>query len=75
MRKSMPTSQFRDNLSEVLEAVETNDGVVTITRAARPIAVVMSAREYERLMDAFDLLYQPMERDEEYSALDAPYLS
>ena len=67
MSKSVSVSKFREHFHEELETVEQGQRPVTLTRNGRPVAVILSAREYERLMDAFDLLYADEAEEEEYS--------
>ncbi len=45
--KTMPLSEVKTKLSELVDAVERRDEVVTITRNGKPVAIVVSKDEYE----------------------------
>ena len=45
--KTMPLSEVKTKLSELVDAVVRRDEVVTITRNGKPVAIVVSKDEYE----------------------------
>ena len=45
--KSMPLSEVKAKLSELVNAVERRDEAVTITRNGKPVAVIVSKDEYD----------------------------
>jgi prevent-host-death family protein len=45
--KTMPLSEVKTKLSELVDAVERRDEVVTITRNGKPVAIIVSKDEYE----------------------------
>jgi prevent-host-death family protein len=45
--KTMPLSEVKTKLSELIDAVERRDEVVTITRNGKPVAIIVSKDEYE----------------------------
>ena len=47
--KTMPLSEVKTKLSELVDAVERRDEVVSITRNGKPVAMIVSKEEYERL--------------------------
>ncbi len=48
MRKRYPISEAKDHLSRLVRTAE-RDGAVEITRRGRPVAMLVSIEEYERL--------------------------
>lgn len=56
MAKTVPFSEARANLTELLDAVEDRHEHVLITRNGRPSAVLLSADEYESLEETLDIL-------------------
>lgn len=53
---TLPLTEVRDRLSEILDDVATNNSAWTITRHGRAIAVVLSADEYESLVETLNIL-------------------
>jgi|GEM_PF-709189 len=45
--KTMPLSEVKTKLSELVDAVERRDEVVSITRNGKPVAMIVSKEEYE----------------------------
>ena len=43
--KTMPLSEVKTKLSELVDAVERQDEVVTITRNGKPVAIIVSKDE------------------------------
>ncbi|MGH2752283.1 MAG: type II toxin-antitoxin system Phd/YefM family antitoxin [Actinomycetota bacterium] len=56
MAKIVPFSEARANLTELLDALESKQEHVLITRNGRPSAVMLSADEYESLEETLDIL-------------------
>src|SRR5918999_4636558 len=54
--KIVPFSEARANLTELLDALESKNEHVLITRNGRPSAVMLSADEYESLEETLDIL-------------------
>ena len=50
MTKQYSIAQAKDHLPRIVRAVE-RDGAVEITRWGRPVAILVSVREYARLSD------------------------
>jgi prevent-host-death family protein len=61
MAKRMSTGQVRANLSDILGAVSTNEEPVIVERNGKPIAVVISARQYEALERAKERAWQVLD--------------
>jgi prevent-host-death family protein len=56
MPKSVPFTQARAELSELLDEVERSHEHVEITRNGRPAAVLMSPEEYEVIQETLEIL-------------------
>lgn len=59
MSRIVPFSEARATLSELLDAVETEQEHVIITRQGKPVAVVMSVGEWESWEETVDVLSDP----------------
>ena len=59
MFRSMPVSEARARLFELVEEVGRRERAVALTRRGSPVAVVLSYSEYERLADALEALSDP----------------
>ncbi len=57
--KTMPLSEVKTKLSELVDAVERRDDVVTITRNGKAVAVIVSKDEYESWQETVDILRDP----------------
>jgi prevent-host-death family protein len=57
--KTMPLSEVKTKLSELLDAVEQRDDVVTITRNGRPVAMIVSKDEYESWQETVEIMRDP----------------
>jgi antitoxin YefM len=53
---TMPLTELRDRLSEIVDDVNGNGGEWTITRHGRPVAVILSAEDYEALIETLNIL-------------------
>lgn len=47
-------SEARNRFAEIIDDARTSGEPVTVTRRGRPVAVVLAADDYERLIDAVD---------------------
>jgi len=54
--KTMPLSEVKTKLSELVDAVERRDDAITITRNGKAIAVIISRDEYESWQETVDIL-------------------
>jgi prevent-host-death family protein len=53
--KTMPLSEVKTKLSELVNAVERRDEVVSITRNGKPVAMIVSKEEYESWRETMEL--------------------
>lgn len=53
--KTLPLSEAKSRLSELVEQVRALDDQVTITRNGRPAAVLVSADEFERWKETIEV--------------------
>jgi antitoxin YefM len=54
--KTMPLSEVKTKLSELVDAVEHRDEVVTITRNGKPVAIIVSKDEYEGWQETVEIM-------------------
>ena len=54
--KTMALSEVKIKLSELVDAVERRDEVVTITRNGKPIAIIVSKDEYEGWQETIEIM-------------------
>lgn len=54
--KTMPLSEVKTRLSELVDAVERRDEVVTITRNGKPVAIIVSKDEYESWRETIEVM-------------------
>lgn len=54
--KTMPLSEVKTKLSELVDAVERRDEVVSITRNGKPVAMIVSKEEYESWRETMDIM-------------------
>ena len=59
MAKTLPISEVKTHLPELVTAVEVRDEQVVVTRKGKPAAVLLSYREYGRLRETLDVLSDP----------------
>ena len=52
-------TNFRKNMSTVLDSVEENSDVTVITRGNKPASVVMSLKHFNGMMETMHLLSSP----------------
>jgi antitoxin YefM len=53
---TVPSTELRDKLSDVLDDVETSGSEYVITRHGRPIAVVLGYDDYESMIESLNIL-------------------
>ncbi len=54
--KTMPLSEVKSKLSELVDAVERRDEVVTITRNGKPIAIIVSKDDYDSWQETVEIM-------------------
>jgi prevent-host-death family protein len=64
MSETLPLSEIKAHLSEIVDRVEGEHQRVTLTRNGRPAAVLMSVEDLEALEDTLELLADPKARVE-----------
>jgi len=58
--KTMPISEVKTRLPELVSGVEERDEEIVVTRNGKPAAVLVNYGEYERLKDTLDVLSDPV---------------
>ena len=56
MTKTLPISEVKTKLPELVKGVVERDDEVVITRNGRPVAVIVSLDEYEGLRETLEIL-------------------
>jgi len=59
MSKTMPISEVKTRLPELVSGVEEREEEIVVTRNGKPAAVLVNYDEYERLKDTLDVLSDP----------------
>lgn len=59
MAKTLPVSEVKARLPELVAGVQEREEEVLITRNGRPAAVLLNVDEYERLKATLDVLSDP----------------
>jgi len=59
MAKTLPISEVKTHLPELVSKVEARDEQVVVTRKGKPAAVLLSYNEYARLRETLDVLSDP----------------
>ena len=54
--KTMPLSEVKTKLSELVDAVARRDEVVTITRNGKPVAIIASKDEYDGWQETVEIM-------------------
>jgi prevent-host-death family protein len=54
--KTMPLSEVKTKLSELVDAVERRDEAITITRNGKSVTVIVSKDEYESWQETVDIM-------------------
>ncbi len=61
MRRTIPLTTAKANLSSLVDDVDRTYDRIVITRNGRETAVLLSAEEYEGLLETLDLQHHPQE--------------
>lgn len=59
MARTLPISEVKTHLPELLAGVEEREEEIVVTRKGRPAAVLVNIAEYERLKATIDVLSDP----------------
>ncbi len=59
MSKTLPISEVKAKLPEIITGVEEREEEVVVTRKGKPAAVLVNYSEYERLKETLDVLSDP----------------
>ena len=59
MSKTMPISEVKTHLPELVSGVAEREEEIVVTRNGKPAAVLVNYEEYERLKDTLDVLSDP----------------
>ncbi len=60
MSKTMPISEVKTHLPELVSGVAEREEEIVVTRNGKPAAVLVNYDEYERLKDTLDVLSDPV---------------
>ena len=60
MVKTMPISEVKTRLPELVSGVEEREEEIVVTRNGKPAAVLVNYNEYERLKATLDVLSDPV---------------
>ena len=56
MAKTLPISEVKTRLPELVSGVEEREEEIVVTRRGKPAAVIVNHAEYERLKETLDVL-------------------
>ena len=56
MPKTLPLSEVKTRLPELIAGVDEREEEVVVTKNGRPAAILINVREYERLKETLDVL-------------------
>ena len=59
MRKTLPLSEVKTRLPELIAGVEEREEEIVVTKNGRPAAILVNVQEYERLKETLDVLSDP----------------
>lgn len=59
MAKTLPISEVKTRLPELVVGVQEREEEIVVTRNGRPAAVIVNVDEYERLKETIDVLSDP----------------
>lgn len=59
MTKTLPISEVKTRLPELVKGISERDDEIVITRRGRPAAVIVSLDEYEGLRETLEILSDP----------------
>jgi prevent-host-death family protein len=60
MSKTLPISEVKTRLPELVSGVEEREDEIVVTRNGKPAAVLVNYDEYERLKETLDILSDPV---------------
>jgi antitoxin YefM len=60
MAKTMPISEVKTRLPELVSGVQEREDEIVVTRNGKPAAVLINYQEYERLKETLDVLSDPV---------------
>jgi antitoxin YefM len=60
MSKTMPISEVKTRLPELVSGVVEREEEIVVTRNGKPAAVLVNYNDYERLKDTLDVLSDPV---------------
>lgn len=56
---TLPLTELRDKLSEVVGEIETTNAEYVVTRHGRPVAIILNYEEYEAMVETLNILSDP----------------
>ena len=59
MAKTLPLSEVKTHLPELIVGVEEREEEIVVTKNGRPAAVLVNVQEYSRLKETLDVLSDP----------------
>ncbi len=59
MAKTLPLSEVKTRLPELVAGVEEREEEIVVTKNGRPAAVIVNVQEYARLKETLDVLSDP----------------
>ena len=59
MSKTLPISEVKTRLPELVSGVEEREEEIVVTRKGKPAAILINYAEYERLKESLDVLSDP----------------
>lgn len=59
MAKTLPLSEVKTRLPELITGVDEREEEIVVTKNGRPAAVLVNVQEYTRLKDTLDVLSDP----------------
>ena len=54
--KTLPLSEVKTKLSELVDIIERRDETVTVTRSGKPVAVIVSKDEFDGWQESLEIL-------------------
>ena len=64
MAKTLPISEVKTRLPELVTGVEEREEEIVVTRKGKPAAVIVNYAEYERLKESLEVLSDPVLMDQ-----------
>jgi len=59
MRKTLPLSEVKTRLPELIAGVDEREEEIVVTKNGRPAAILVNVQEYQRLKETLDVLCDP----------------